>query len=246
MTTPPFVATDLTILEAPEHADPATDLLALGKAYRALDPDYYAWLRHKMELARSAYSQGRLLEPTFDALRDRFNAVHDLAVSLFGMGRLLEASWRLDPKRYPRPGLDAATTRDPEPAKDAPQPIPSTAPRCSSDDTTPSRPSPAVDDDPLTDHEHPDDAEGLPHLHAVRQSALDKVHAIEATALAAGWTHAELYANRGRFAFPFGGDYGLVCFVHPDHVLGRVSPRAIEIVCPSGHSQHYYRRGALP
>ena len=245
----PFVATDLSVLQAPDQADPTLDLVADGKVYRALTPDYYLWLRHKMELAKARYSHGRLSEPAFEALRTRFNTVHDQALAVLGMERLLDASRHFDPKGYRYPGLDTETADTPaEIPKVAPEPVPPADNRCSSDShDAPSIPSPSAgEDDPLTDHEYPDDAEGLPRVQPVRQSALNKVRAIEKEAFAAGWSHAELYQNRGRFAFPCGNDYGLVCFVHPDQSLGKVTPRAIEVIQRAGHSLHFYRPGELP
>lgn len=255
--THPFVATDLSVILPPDHADLSTDLLADGRVYRALDPDYYLWLRHKMELAKAKYSRGRLPAGTFDALRSRFNPLHDQAIALFGMDRLLDAARRFDPKDYRWPGLDApvelAATEIPEVIGEPVQPdqvLVPPADRCSSEPTTPpSIPTPAADTDPWADHEYPaSDGSGdaLPHFHAIRQSALDKVRRIEQIALAAGWTHAELYANRGKLAFPYGDAYGLVCFVHPDQSIGAITPRAAEIVCRAGHSLHFYRKGALP
>ena len=248
----PFIATDLTVIQTPSPADPATDLLADGKVYRPLNPDYYLWLRHKMELAKTAYSHGRLSEPAFDALRTRFNAVHDQALAIFGMESLSDTSRHFDPKTYRYPGLDIETADNPaatpaEIPNNAPEPIPPANDRSSFEGhDAPSIPSPAAGEDTWTDHEYPEDDTAFPRLHTVRQSALDKVRAIENEALAAGWSHAELYQNRGRFAFPCGNDYGLACFVHPDQQLGKVTAKAIEVIQRAGHSLHFYRPGELP
>ncbi len=50
--------------------------------------------------------------------------------------------------------------------------------------------------------------------------------------MAQGWREARLYQNRGRFRFPCGEDYGLVCFVDGDFALGEVTRQSIEIVGP--------------
>ena len=79
----------------------------------------------------------------------------------------------------------------------------------------------------------------------VTRHALAQVDAIRPQALGAGWTEAELYQTCGRFAFPYGSDYGLACFVQRDQQLGRVTAKAIEIIQRAGHSLHFYRQGAL-
>ena len=80
----------------------------------------------------------------------------------------------------------------------------------------------------------------------VTRHALAQVDAIREAAMAAGWTEADLYQTRGRFAFPYGKDYGLVCFVRRDQKLGRVTPKAVEVIQRGGHSLHFYRSGELP
>ena len=44
-----------------------------------------------------------------------------------------------------------------------------------------------------------------------------------------GAGQARLYQNQGRFRFPCGEDYGLVCFVDSDREIGEVTERSIEI-----------------
>jgi hypothetical protein len=81
----------------------------------------------------------------------------------------------------------------------------------------------------------------------VTRHGLAQVDAIRPQALGAGWTEAELYQTRGRFAFPYGSDYGLVCFVRPEQRLGQVTPKAVEVIQRAGHSLHFYRTtGANP
>jgi hypothetical protein len=57
-----------------------------------------------------------------------------------------------------------------------------------------------------------------------------KVDAIRDEARAKGWSDERLYRNRGRFTFPLGQDYGLVCFVDPDDDLGKITETHIEII----------------
>ena len=80
----------------------------------------------------------------------------------------------------------------------------------------------------------------------VTRHALAQVDAIREASLTAGWSEAELYQTRGRFAFPYGNDYGVICFVRKEQRLGRVTAKAIEIIQRAGHSLHFYRKGALP
>jgi len=86
----------------------------------------------------------------------------------------------------------------------------------------------------------------LPRSMPVTRYALAQVDAIRDAAVAAGWPEARLYQNRGRLTFPCGNDWGVVCFVHPTQRLGRVTARAIEVVCQAGHSLHFYRTGERP
>jgi hypothetical protein len=76
-----------------------------GACFRRLDPDYYAWLRHKMELAKKAASTGRITAQAFDALRTRFNIIHAWAMDHLGEDALRVAVQVLDPKTYVPPRL---------------------------------------------------------------------------------------------------------------------------------------------
>jgi hypothetical protein len=81
---------------------------------------------------------------------------------------------------------------------------------------------------------------------AVTPSAIAKVDAIRDTALSLGWSLPRLYQNRGRFRFPLGEDYGLVCFVGEDECLGEVTTRYIEIrgIPPRDHLLKFYNPNA--
>ena len=67
-------------------------------------------------------------------------------------------------------------------------------------------------------------------IQPVTSHALAKVDAIRDEALAKKWSEAKLYQNQGRYKFPCGEDYGLVCFVDEDQVIGAVTERYIERV----------------
>jgi len=73
-----------------------------------------------------------------------------------------------------------------------------------------------------------------PCIHPVLPDAIAKVDAIKDKAISLGWSEARLYQNRGRFKFPLGGDYGLVCFVGKNDSLGEVTRQFIEIFRTSG------------
>ena len=84
-----FVSTGLAswISDQPEVF--ARDVQINDTCYRRLDPEYYAWLRSRMHMAKLASAGGHLPPATFDDLRRRFNAVHEWAVGHFGEASLL-------------------------------------------------------------------------------------------------------------------------------------------------------------
>jgi len=67
-------------------------------------------------------------------------------------------------------------------------------------------------------------------MQPVTSRAVAKVDAIRDKAMACGWSEARLYQNQGRFRFPCGQDYGLVCFVDEDREIGTVTKQSIEII----------------
>jgi len=80
-----------------------------------------------------------------------------------------------------------------------------------------------------------------PFTFRVSAHALQQVDAIRDQALSLGWNLEALYQNRGRFRFPLGQDWGLVCFVEPKEHIGRVTEEHIEIIQPAGHALRFYR-----
>jgi hypothetical protein len=252
-----FVSTDLCVLS--EWATPTTieDITVEGKTYRPMDPEYYAWLRKKMELAKAACDRGKLSRSAFDALRTRFNPLHDQAMALFGESALLEAIEHLDPKTYAAPGSNgtAAAGKPAEILKtpgDSKEAAPAPDLRCSQASAGIPEGQEHLQPTPAPAHAHArssrpfsyprDPSPDLHFDHPVTLAALEEVGAIRDKALALGWTEAELYQTRGRFAFPCGNQYGLVCFLSADHHVGPVSEAAIEIHCRGGAIQRMYRR----
>ena len=75
----------------------------------------------------------------------------------------------------------------------------------------------------------------------VAPSSVRKVDAIREAAQANGWLDERLYQNRGRFVFPLGQDYGLVCFIKPADQIGAVTPTYIEIIHNEPGGKHVVR-----
>jgi len=75
----------------------------------------------------------------------------------------------------------------------------------------------------------------------VTSQAVAKVDAIRDEAMAKGWSEARLYQNQGRFRFPCGEDYGLVCFVDGSRRIGEITPRYIEIIHESAGRENRLR-----
>ncbi len=70
-------------------------------------------------------------------------------------------------------------------------------------------------------------------IRQVSSEALAKVDAIKEDALSKQWSEARLYQNQGRYRFPYGQDYGLVCFVGGYREIGAVAEKYIEVIhCP--------------
>lgn len=203
-----FVAPDLTYFETASPGSYADDVTVSGVPHRRLDAAYYAWLRHKMEFALKAVAARRLAAATFDALRARFNEIHALAVERLGGRALAEAVKSFDPRRYTPPRADDDDFGG----------SPVRAPR-----------SPAAP----PGHAFP--ASGVWRFtEPVRADAVGKVDAIRDAALSLGWTEAGLYRNRSDLRFPYGPDYGLVCFLDGDAVVGEVTRESIEILRSRG------------
>jgi hypothetical protein len=202
-----FVSPDLTYFETASPGSYADDVTVSGVPHRRLDAAYYAWLRHKMDLARRAVAARRLSAATFEGLRERFNVLHALAVGRLGAPALAAAVKSFDPRRYepPRPDDDLGGAR-----------VRAARP--------PAGPSghafPASGDWRFTE---PVDADAIAKVDAVRDAAI-----------ALGWTEAGLYGNRGHLRFPYARGYGLVCFLDGDAAIGEVTRESIEIVRQRG------------
>lgn len=98
-----YVSTELDTWEAHPPIQADQDEVCERCGYRRLDPEYYAWLRHRMEVAQRAVRAGRLAEGQFQEWRARFNAVHAWALRRFGEQPLVAAVKALDPRQYRPP-----------------------------------------------------------------------------------------------------------------------------------------------
>lgn len=105
-----FVSTSLATWTTSNPEQFARDCQINDTAYRQLDPEYYAWLRSRMVIAKKTSTAGHLDAAAFEVLRARFNAVHVWAVESFGEEELLAAVRRFRSGDYqpPRPEDDGA------------------------------------------------------------------------------------------------------------------------------------------
>ena len=207
-----YVATNLETWEAKPPVRPDQNAICEPCGFRRLDPEYYAWLRSRMVLAQKRYQAGRLPQRQYDELRTRFNGVHAWAVERFGEPVLLEAVRSFNPRGYQPP-----TVKEPD------------EPDLS--DAGQSSPPPV--------HLYP--AQGAwQFTEPVSAEAVGKVDAIRDRALALGWSEAQLYQNRGRYSFPCGQDYGLICFLHGDDQVGEITRQFIEIINARGSRLRFH------
>jgi hypothetical protein len=191
-----YVSTSLEQWLASDPAIFARDVQIDDTAYRRLDPGYFAWLRSKMTIAKSAVRAGKLSASQFDDLRAKFNAMQDWAAVTFGEPPLLEAIRTLDARTYAPPVAEPWTEHRQWPV------------------ASPSGSDKGFFTQTVSDH------------------AIRCVDVIRDQALALGWTHQALYQSRGRLRFPFGDDYGLVCFLDAGDRIGTLAADSIEIIGP--------------
>ena len=206
-----YAATNLESWKTDKPHYFARDVGIYGSCFRRLDPDYYAWLRHKMNVAKKAADSGRLPSQAFETLRSRFNVIHAWAMKNVGEKALLDAVRSLNLRSYPPPVLDGLVGNA----------------RHLSGRAVPNK-------SPLLAPHYLFPKEGdWRFTRKVSAPAVAKVDAIRDQALSLGWSEAMLCQNRGRFRFPYGQEYGLVCFVDKMECIGEVTPQHIEIIGPS-------------
>lgn len=81
----------------------ARDVQINDTAYRRLDPEYFAWLRSRMTMAKLAANAGQISREEFDGLREKFNTLQDWAIRRFSEPALLGAVRDLDTRTYEPP-----------------------------------------------------------------------------------------------------------------------------------------------
>jgi hypothetical protein len=111
-----FVSSTLSSWQTNQHEAFHQDVQLNDTAYRRLDPEYYAWLRSKMNMAKLAVLAGRLSQESFDATRDSFNRIHEWAMKNFGETTLAEAVRALDARNYQPPSAEPWDRRGKPPA----------------------------------------------------------------------------------------------------------------------------------
>jgi len=310
-----YIATDLARREIDlSTIDPLADnpdLRIEGRVFRALSPEYYAYLRNQMTRLKAALDAGTVDADTYRPLADRFNAIHADAAGQFGEKALRTALRSFNARAYRVPGdgvevIEVATT--PKRAWDGQgtlagfvatsstmaieSPV-TVSQRIRTFDTevcitgyhapdedfpggwvdvvtddgvtgqvdlrftrdahgqsivpmtlTPDEQRAAsMPDKPIALTEADLDVSDLPEPHyypagddpvlrcyqPVSPRAVEQVDAIRDEARRLGWTDAMLYQNRGRYVYPYGQEYGLVCALGRDRVIGAVTPDTIEI-----------------
>ena len=96
-----FVSSKLGVREVEIRPTMPPCILCGAEVFRPLTPEWYAWLRARMEKARAAHQAGRLPEPTWNAMRAKFNALHAWAVAHHGKAALDTAmNLRADPPEF--------------------------------------------------------------------------------------------------------------------------------------------------
>ena len=98
-----FVSTGLSFWKTDQPEVFPRDVQFNDTAYRRLDPEFYAWLRSKMQMAKLSVLAGQLPQEAFDATRDSFNRIHEWAIAHFGETTLQEAVRALDARDYQPP-----------------------------------------------------------------------------------------------------------------------------------------------
>jgi hypothetical protein len=110
-----FVSSALDMWTTPHPEWFARDVQINDTVYRRLDPEYYAWLRSRMVVAKRAATAGKLAAAAFEDLRVRFNAVHEWALEHFGEERLLETVRTMRAADYKPPVAEDDAPRVPAP-----------------------------------------------------------------------------------------------------------------------------------
>lgn len=113
-----YVATDLGFWKTDSPSALCRDVQVNDTAYRRLDPEYFAWLRSRLALAKEAASLGRIDPAGFEQLRGRFSHIEAWALDHFGSQVVLAAIRNLEPRTYAPPRAESQNRRAEPPARD--------------------------------------------------------------------------------------------------------------------------------
>ena len=99
-----FVSTSLQSWETSKPHLFARDVQLDDVAFRRLDPEYFAWLRSRVQALKGSLAAGRISQEAFNEIRTRFNALQEQAITIFGEQALRDALRGFDLANY-RPPL---------------------------------------------------------------------------------------------------------------------------------------------
>jgi len=105
-----FASTGLDLRQIDRPDKHPRDISIEDVCYRKVDPEYFAWLRHRMESARKRFEAGQLPKAAWDELRGRFNKLQEWAIGHYDRESLKKAVRELTPSNYAPP-----VNRQPEP-----------------------------------------------------------------------------------------------------------------------------------
>jgi hypothetical protein len=106
-----FVSTSLQSWETSKPHLLARDVQINDTVFRRLDPEYFAWLRSRMTVAKRALSAGAIPPEVFECLRERFNQLQERAIATFGKPALKDAVRQLAGRRYHPPKIRLSELR---------------------------------------------------------------------------------------------------------------------------------------
>lgn len=113
-----YVTTDLSFWKTDSASAFCRDVQVNDTAYRRLDPEYFAWLRSRLALAKEAASLGRIDPAGYEELRGRFQEIEAWALDHFGPQAVLAAIRTLEPRVYVQPRSEVDNRRAEPPVRE--------------------------------------------------------------------------------------------------------------------------------
>ena len=209
-----YVASDMDYFEY-DHSEVFIDEITLNsKVYRKLDPVYFIWLSKRYETAFKLADKGKFSLKALENLADKIVEIEEKAKLIFSNDEIEFAKKILRTRKYLPPESGNLKT-DATEQQEQPEP------------------------DFMFPEKNPEENR-LSFIKPVSEHALNQVGKIEKKALSKGWTLNQLYQNRGRFMYPCGFNWGLVCFLKDDRKTSIVKSDSIEIICQSGNILKFY------